>query len=793
MAGCVATCIAYMLNRRPMCCSHSVGVMRPAAHAHSWLAIHANEHTGVLATCAYSKPYRPEGHLEGAAVPTAAAQPPRIPRHAHENTRALRHVRGSQLHALCLQGATPRARGRPPHSCRGLNAADIACGSDAEVWHAWLVSGPRTDTGAPSSACAWATLVAAQRRHPARAFTHLAVPKQGRWDGINVSAAEQDAGRLGYRTRVRAAGADVLPCGSQLDTGGGRLDSGGGLLEFEQSAKRMTSLNTLSGAVPCNVALGENGREHVCPAGWNTHAGFGCAASKLAAQTYPACAATDAKELRVGAVVDGDTVTGKQVDSGAVGSGALGLLQNSVQQLRAGAASHRHAYPLRALSMQQQSKGSSEPHNFCITTTDNMPRCTAAIFSEKAGMCAAHIMKVETPTELGAPRWHWPLPTRAQKLKQALESPRSPSTSSNDVSASAAPPTSVLPTAADKILSSSWSGPLSSLVRGGSVSHAVPSTPGEIQQLHAQPLTAYASAPGTPTRAASRMAGPRQSSMASDELRSQCGMSPSLGARPSSNLAQLNLTRQFSSAGSLPSLRPASSAGPLTTSRPGFGASRYSGTVDRSSTATLQREGHYAAMARMQTPLQHETAGRAAAPPPPRQTCTRSWAPPATAFVLSSELPSRGAVYSVFQNLDPRSNGQVVFSDFEEAGILVGMTHTQIQNLFKALDKAGKGYLTGEHNDSVLFLVMERVILSLRQALKSSVTEAELPMIEVCCKTDVVVAHDNTSSLGSDTQASRRKDKSKFFAQQSLLTHAHELQPSPMCVTPVLTICSRSA
>eukprot|EP00955_Chlamydomonas_euryale_P053201 355411-Chlamydomonas_euryale.AAC.2 len=133
----------------------------------------------------------------------------------------------------------------------------------------------------------------------------------------------------------------------------------------------------------------------------------------------------------------------------------------------------------------------------------------------------------------------------------------------------------------------------------------------------------------------------------------------------------------------------------LNTSRPGTSASRHSAMVDRSSTATLQREGHYAAMARMQTPHQQAAAEAAAAPSLPRRTSTRSWAPPTTAFVLSSELPSRGAVYSVFQNIDSRSNGQVVFSDFEEAGTLVGMTKTQIQTLFKALDKAGKGYLTG--------------------------------------------------------------------------------------------------
>ncbi|KAG1677389.1 hypothetical protein FOA52_010769 [Chlamydomonas sp. UWO 241] len=202
---------------------------------------------------------------------------------------------------------------------------------------------------------------------------------------------------------------------------------------------------------------------------------------------------------------------------------------------------------------------------------------------------------------------------------------------------------------------------------------------------------------------------------------------PGLQSRPGNSTSG-------SGSGSCTSSRPGTGAGPgsrsgvsrslsaaslallSTTSGSGFGSG--SGRLATSSSAvsalrtalvvggpvgsacTRARQEHHLAMELLKTPEQREAAAAAAAKAAlSRSAGSRplalSWAPPTTAFaVCGPELPSRGAVFSVFQDLDVYGSGHIVYSAVEEAALLVGIKADQIAKLYEMLDTQGKGYVT---------------------------------------------------------------------------------------------------
>lgn len=56
--------------------------------------------------------------------------------------------------------------------------------------------------------------------------------------------------------------------------------------------------------------------------------------------------------------------------------------------------------------------------------------------------------------------------------------------------------------------------------------------------------------------------------------------------------------------------------------------------------------------------------------------------------------PSRGMMFSVFQDLDTHGEGRVTYSTFEDAMLLCGVRTEQSRRLFDAMDKRKQGFLT---------------------------------------------------------------------------------------------------
>ncbi|GAX82730.1 hypothetical protein CEUSTIGMA_g10156.t1 [Chlamydomonas eustigma] len=61
---------------------------------------------------------------------------------------------------------------------------------------------------------------------------------------------------------------------------------------------------------------------------------------------------------------------------------------------------------------------------------------------------------------------------------------------------------------------------------------------------------------------------------------------------------------------------------------------------------------------------------------------------------LENFTPSRGLLYSVFQDLDKLDEGRVTYSMFEEAAMYSGMRQEQVKKLYSMMDSERRGFLT---------------------------------------------------------------------------------------------------
>jgi len=79
------------------------------------------------------------------------------------------------------------------------------------------------------------------------------------------------------------------------------------------------------------------------------------------------------------------------------------------------------------------------------------------------------------------------------------------------------------------------------------------------------------------------------------------------------------------------------------------------------------------------------------APPPVGAPGNPRWGP---GQPLERFVPTRGMVYSVFNELDDAGVGKLTFSMFESAAVKIGLKHEQVQRLYNMLDPQGRGYFT---------------------------------------------------------------------------------------------------